>query len=238
MFGLGTIVNVGAIVVGGLLGCAFGGILRPRCRATVQAAMGTAVVFIGGAGTFGEMQKGLVAGGILMMVCSLALGSVLGDWWDLDGRIERLGLWLRRKTGNERDASFANAFVTASLTVCVGAMAIVGSIQDGLQGNPSILYVKSLLDGVIVFVYVSSLGRGAIFSALPVLVLQGGVTLFARFLEPVMTPAAMANLGAVGNLLICCVGINLLRGASMPPIRVADMLPALLVAVAWAFVAG
>ena len=112
--------------------------------------------------------------GGLMLVVSLALGSVLGEWLDLELKLERFAAWIRRVTHNERDGSFINAFVTASLTVCVGAMAIVGSLQDGLKGDTSILYLKSVMDGVIMIVFVASLGRGAIFSAIPIVAYQGG----------------------------------------------------------------
>ena len=128
------------------------------------------------------------------------------------------------------------AFVTASLTVCVEAMAIVGSLQDGLKGDPSILYLKSVMDGVIMIVFVASLGRGAIFSAIPIVAYQGGITLVARFVSPVFTQESMSNISYVGSLLIFCVGWNLIHMDKR--IRVANMLPSLVVAVIWSFVEG
>ena len=241
MIGLGTLANTGTIVLGGVIGLVCGKRLTRRCQQTIVAGMATSVMFIGIAGTFQEMLHAnadgrLVAQGGLMLVVSLALGAVLGEWWKLEARLDGFAAWVRRVTHNEGDGTFVNAFVVSSLTVCVGAMAIVGAIEDGLKGNPSILYLKSVMDGVITVVFVTSLGRGAIFSAIPIFLYQGGITLGSRFLAPVFTPAAMSNLSYVGNLLIFCVGWNLLHGERK--ICVANLLPSLPVAVAWAFAEG
>ena len=136
------------------------------------------------------------------------------------------------KSGNARDKEFVNAFVTASLTVCIGAMAIVGSIQDGLVGDYSVLATKAILDLIIIMVMSCSLGRGAVFSAVPVALFQGSITALAGLLRPAMTEAALANLSLVGNVLIFCVGINLVWGKK---IRVANLLPAIVAAVVAAF---
>ena len=163
----------------------------------------------------------------------VTIGSLLGEWINLDMRMEQFGQWLKQKTGNAKDRLFVDGFVTASLTVCIGAMAIVGSIQDGLTGNYSTLLTKAILDLIIICVMTASMGKGCIFSAIPVAVLQGSVTLLARSIEPVMTDAALSNLSFVGNMLIFCVGINLVFENTR--IKVANMLPAIVVAVAWAF---
>ena len=241
MIGLGTLANTVAIVIGGLVGLACGKRLTERYQKTIVAGMAVSVMFVGVAGTLQEMLHANAAGrlvsqGGLMLVVSLAVGSVLGEWWDLERRLERFAAWIRRITHNEGDGTFINAFVTASLTVCIGAMAIVGSIEDGLKGDPSILYLKSVMDGVIMVVFVTSLGRGAVFSAIPILLYQGGITLGARLLSPVFTPTAMSNLSYVGNLLIFCVGWNLLHTDRR--IRVANMLPSLAVAILWSLVEG
>ena len=131
-------------------------------------------------------------------------------------------------TGNASDKGFVNAFVTASLTVCIGAMAIVGAIQDGVRGDYSILAVKSVLDLIIVAVMASSLGKGCAFSAIPIFMLEGGVTLLASLAAPIMTARAVANISLVGSILIFCVGVNLVWGKTL---RVANMLPALVFAV-------
>lgn len=238
MIGLGTLANTAAIVAGGLLGCVCGKRLTERYQKTIVAGMAMCVMFVGVAGTLQEMFRAtadgrLVSHGGLMLVVSIAAGAVLGEWWNLEEKLERFAAWVRRVTHNEKDGSFINAFVTSSLTVCVGAMAIVGSIEDGLQGHAHILYLKAVMDGVITIVFVASLGRGAIFSAIPIFLYQGGITLASRFLAPVFTPAAMSNLSYVGNLLIFCVGWNLIHANRK--IRVANMLPSLLIAIAWSF---
>ena len=175
----------------------------------------------------------LTATGTMMRILSFILGSVLGSALDLEGRIERFGVWLRKKAGGEGDSRFLSAFLNASLTVCIGAMAVVGAIQDGLFGDHSLLVTKAILDFIIVMVMAASMGRGCAFSAIPVALFQGTITLFARFLQPVMTAQATANLSLTGSILVFCVGVNLVWGKL---IKVADMLPTLIFAVAFAFI--
>ena len=158
------------------------------------------------------------------MVLALALGALAGEFIDLDRRIEQLGAWLKSKADRGGDNQFIQGFVTASLTVCIGAMAIVGAIQDGLTGNAATLYTKAILDFMLVMIFASIYGKGAIFSALPVGVLQGAVTLFAGLLSPVFSQAVIANLSFLGNMLIFCVGVNLCFGNKF---KVANLLPAL-----------
>ena len=160
------------------------------------------------------------------------LEQAIGELLDLDARFETLGTWLRDKTGSSGDARFVDGFVTASLTVCIGAMAIVGSIQDGLAGDWSTLALKGALDAVIVCAMAASMGRGCLFSDLPVAVLQGGVTALATLLHPIMTQTALANLSLVGSALIFCVGVNLIWPRTFKP---ANMLPAIVIAMALAF---
>ena len=199
-------------------------------------AIGVCVVFVGIGGAVQEMMTvtadGLQSGGTMMIVISYALGSLLGEWINLEQRIEQFGSWLKVKTGNAREKRFVDAFVTASLTVSIGAMAIVGSIQDGIYGDHSTLALKAILDMVIICVMSASLGKGCLFATLPVGILQGAVTLLARAIQPVMTDAALANLSLTGSILIFCVGINLLWEKKL---KVANMLPALVIAVLCAF---
>ena len=230
MIGLGTIVNVLAIVAGGFIGLLLKGGLKERYQDGVVKAMGLSTIFIGASGALPGMlvvENNSLAGvsiqETLAMILSLALGTLVGEWLDFDGRLEQLGGWLKAKATRGEDNSFIEGFVTASLTVCIGAMAIVGSIQDGLAGNPSTLFTKSILDFIIVIIFASTYGKGAIFSALPVGVLQGGVTLCAGLLAPVFSPPVIANLSFLGSMLIFCVGINLAFGTKF---RVANMLPA------------
>ena len=140
--------------------------------------------------------------------------------------------FLKSKPGNSGDAAFIDAFVTASLTVCIGAMAIVGAIQDGMSGDYSVLAAKSVLDLVIICVMTASMGKGCIFSLIPVGLLQGSVTALSLVLKPIMTDAALGNLSYVGSILIFCVGLNLVWGKK---VKVANMLPGVVVAVIWAF---
>ena len=173
---------------------------------------------------------GLKTAGTMMMIFSMAIGGVIGEWLNIDRRMKQFGSWLKEKTGNARDASFIDGFVVSSLTVCIGAMAIVGSIQDGIRGDHSILFAKAILDMIIVMVFATTRGKGCIFSAIPVGILQGSVTLLARIIRPLITDTAMANLSYVGSILIFCVGLNLLFDRK---IRVANLLPALVVAAVW-----
>ena len=236
MFGLGTIINVAAIVAGSILGLLFGRFLKESQQDSLTKVCGICVLFIGIGGALEGMltvsaDKVSSGGGLLIIGC-LALGTFVGELLNIEGLFERFGEWLKIKTGNAKDKNFVNGFVTASLTVCIGAMAIVGSIQDGLQGDPSILVTKAVLDLIIIMVMTCSLGKGCGFSAIPVGILQGSVTALAVLIKPLMTDAALLNLSMIGSILIFCVGINLVWGKK---VRVANMLPAILFAIAAAF---
>ena len=236
MVGLGTILNVAAIVAGGLIGLVFSRAISARYQQTLMQAIGVCVIFVGIGGAVQEMMTvtadGLQSGGTMMEVISYAVGSLLGEWIDLERRMEQFGTWLKVKTGNAREKQFVDAFVTASLTVCIGAMAIVGAIQDGLSGDHSTLALKAMLDMVIICVMSASMGKGCLFAAIPVGILQGAVTLLARAIQPLMTEAALANLSLTGSILIFCVGVNLLWEKKL---KVANMLPSIVVAVILAF---
>lgn len=236
MYGLGTIINTGAIVAGGLAGILFGRFLKENVQDTLSKCCGVSTLMIGIAGALEKMltlENGAISsGGSMLLVLCLTVGGVIGELLNLEGAFECFGRWLKEKTGNAKDKGFVNAFVTASLTVCIGAMAIVGSIQDGLTGDYSVLATKAVLDFIIIMVMSCSLGPGAAFSAIPVAILQGSVTALAGLVRPVMTETALNNLSLVGSVLIFCVGINLLWGKK---IRVANLLPAIVLAVAAAF---
>ena len=236
MFGLGTILNTAAIVLGGLLGSVFGRRMQSRFQDSLGIVCGVCVLFIGIAGALEGMlsvSDGAIASGRSMfIVICLALGTLIGELLNIEDAFTRFGEWLKLKTGNARDSRFVDAFVTASLTVSIGAMAIVGSIQDGIFGDWSILGTKAVLDLIIILVMTCSMGKGCAFSAIPVLVLQGGMTALARLIRPIMTAAALANLSLLGSILIFCVGLNLVWG---PKVRVANLLPSLVLGVAAAF---
>ena len=167
-----------------------------------------------------------------MLIASLAIGALIGEWINLEYHMEQFGDWLKRKTKNTGDVHFVNGFVTTSLTICIGAMAVVGSIQDGVSGDYSILTTKAILDLVIVMVMTASLGKGCIFAAIPVALFQGTITLLATFLQPLLTGQALANLSLTGSVLIFCVGVNLVFGKK---IKGANLLPAIRLAVLYAY---
>lgn len=236
MVGLGTIINSAAIIVGGVFGHMFGKILNERIQDSLQKASGICVLFIGIAGAMEGMLKlsgsSLSAGRSMLIVASLALGALVGEILNIEHGFERFGEWLKVKTGNAKDKSFVEGFVTASLTVCIGAMAVVGSIKDGISGDYSILVTKAILDLIIITVMTCSLGKGCAFSAIPVAVFQGLITALARLIKPLMRDGALANLSLIGSILIFCVGVNLVWDKR---IKVANLLPSLVFAVAIAF---
>ncbi len=238
MIGLGTIINAAAIVAGGLAGHLTGRLFRrEEQQDALTKACGISTLFIAIAGAMQGMLKiegtALVSGKAMLVVLCLAIGTMIGELIGIEKGFERFGEWLKQKSGNSGDKQFVNAFVTASLTVCIGAMAIVGAIQDGILGDYSTLSVKAVLDFIIVAVMTSSMGKGCAFSAIPVLILEGGVTLLARLVSPIMTDLAIAYLSLIGSVLIFCVGVNLVWGKKL---RVANMLPAVLLAILAAYI--
>lgn len=233
MVGLGTLINVVGIIAGGVFGVLVGNRLSLRMQETLLAATGMSVVALGLAGTLSQMfsveGSAITTSGTIMLVISLAAGAILGELADLDGAIARLGHWLQVKSRSTGDSMFVTGFVNASVTVSIGAMAILGAIDDGL-GKPSILIAKALLDAIIIAVMAASQGRGCIFSAIPVAIFQGFFTLVGFFGGAALPEQALSNLSLVGSLLIACVGLNILRERK---IRVANLLPALVIATVW-----
>lgn len=222
--GLGTLINVAGIIVGGLIGLFGGKLLTEGIRRTLQDACALAVIFLGADGALKNLDT-------MLLIASLIGGGLVGAIVDVDGKFERLGIWLRARSGNDGDSKFINAFVTASLTVCIGAMAVIGAINDRLLNDATILIAKSALDLIIILVMTASLGKGCIFSCVSVGLFQGSLTFCAGFIEPLMTEVALANLSSVGNVLIFGVGVNLLFPERK--IRVANLLPALIIACLW-----
>lgn len=236
--GIGILANVLGIVGGGLLGLGCGRLISERFQKAIMMACAVAVIFLGLTGTVKEMLQIGADGGVTLvgtncMLASLIGGAVIGEAIDLEDRMERFGHWLQQKTGSGGDTRFVEGFVTASLTVCIGAMAVIGSINDRLLSDPSVLFAKTVIDAVIVMIMTSALGKGCIFSAISVGIFQGIIFLLAGFLEPIMTPAALKSLSAVGNILIFCVGTNIF---GLPHVRIANLLPALVIAVVWVLV--
>lgn len=237
MLGLGTFYNALGVVFGGLLGLLIGQRLSEDFHETLLKVTGVAVFVLGIAGTLENMLvvhgSHVESHGSMMLILSLVIGTVIGELLKIEEGFERLGTWLKEKTGNEGDSSFVDAFMTTALTICIGAMAVVGAVQDGLTGDTSTLLAKAILDMVIVLVLTVSKGKGAIFAVVPLVILQGLITLLAHLIAPIMTPQALSNLSLVGSSLILCVGINLIWGKR---IKVANLLPAVLIAIIWAFV--
>ena len=236
MTGLGTVINSASIVAGGLVGYFAGKFFRPEQQESLNKACGISVIFIAVAGAMQEMLKiegaEIVSGKSMLVVLCLALGTIMGELFGIEKGFENFGGWLKKKSGNSGDSTFVNAFVTASLTVSIGAMAVVGAIQDGLLGDFSTLAVKSVLDFIIIAVMTSAMGKGAVFSAIPVFVFEGAMTLLAKLVSPLMTPAALEYLSLIGSVLIFCIGVNLVWGKKL---KVANMLPSVILAVAAAY---
>jgi uncharacterized membrane protein YqgA involved in biofilm formation len=219
----GTIINVAAIVVGSLIGIFFGARLSDKLKSTIIAGMGLFLVAMG-------IQMFLKTENSLIVLAAILLGTLLGEWWRIEDGLHKLGEFLERKFSREQDDSnrFVRGFMTASLLFCVGPVAILGSIQDGLTGNYNLLAVKSVLDGFASIAFASTLGIGVAFSSLIILIYQGGISLMATQLDALITTNMMNELTATGGILLVGVGISSLL--EIKKIRVGNMLPALLVA--------
>ena len=226
MIGLGTAINIGLIIAGSLCGFAFGRFMKENLKQTLMMVSGIIVLLLGMSG--GTLQTT----GPMLMIISMVAGAVIGELIDLNRWITVFGDWVKAKTGNTGDPQFTHAFITASLTFTVGAMGVLGSIQDGLTGNYQTLLLKGILDGIIVMVMVSSMGKGALFSFIPVGITQWIITAMAHIAAPLMTPSAIDNLSYVGSILIFCVGIDLIWPGK---IRIANLLPAIFVAMGLTF---
>ena len=237
MPGLGTIVNAAAIVAGGLFGLLCGKFMKPRIQESLTMACGVCVIFLGTAGAMEKMLSAaadgtITSGGTMTLIASLVLGALIGEIINIEAAMERFGAWLRKVSHSEGAGGFVGGFVNASLTVCVGALAVVGSIQDGILGDHSTLFAKAVRDLIIVMVMTAASCKGCIFSAIPVAIFQGTITALSKLLEPVMTQHALDNLSLVGSVMIFCVGVNLVWGKKF---RVANMLPGLVLAEVCAF---
>jgi uncharacterized membrane protein YqgA involved in biofilm formation len=255
MPGIGVLTNIGAVLLGTAIGLAFGKLIGERFHAIAFSAMGLAVMLIGlsmalgGLADLGDTAVGSYAA--LVLVGCLVVGSLLGEALKIEYWLERFGLWLQAKVGkapmlvptegagaedDETDGghTLVEGFVTASLLFCTGAMTVLGSLQDGL-GDPSLLMLKSLLDGTAAVALATALGAGVGLSVIPILVLQGGIALGASALEPFITPAVIAAIEAVGGALILAIGLDLVKIKRLP---VGNMLPAVFLAAAVGYLLG
>lgn len=237
MRGLGTIINVLAIVAGSGLGLLFKKGISERFRNIMTQSCGLAVIFIGLAGALEMMFSvnggKLVSGGGMLIVISLLLGGLCGELINIEKRLDSLGEKLKSKVKRKGDGNFVEGFVTASLVVCVGAMAICGPIDEALTGDSTTLIIKSILDFIIVMVFASVYGLGVMFSALAVGVYQGFFTVFGVLISGFMSDTLISSLSGIGSILIFAVGVNLIRPKT---IRVGNFLPALVVPVLYQLV--
>lgn len=210
MHGLGTVVNVATILVGGLIGIFSGKLLNERLKDTIMQALALVVLFIGISGIIAGVTKDdFSAHYTMVIIISLVLGTLISSIIDIEKHLENFGTWCEKKAG-AYSANFAEGFVTASLVFCVGAMAIVGSLEDGLSGNFSTLFAKSAIDGVAALIFASTLGVGVVFSAFAVGVYQGFITALSIFVAPLLTEGVISQMSITGSLLIMAIGINML----------------------------
>ena len=228
MIGLGTIVNAGAILAGATVGLRLGGGLPRRFEHTVMQALGLCTFFIGVGGAVSGLLT--VENGVLstqhtmLLVLCMVLGALAGEALNIEKRLDSFGVWCQTHlSGGGDDGKFVQGFVTASLLFCVGAMAIVGALEDGLNGNPSILIAKAMLDGVSSVIFAATLGKGVYLSVLPLLAYQGGITLLARFIRPWMTDTLISQMSCLGSVLIFAIGFNLMFDKK---VKVGNLLPA------------
>ena len=217
---LGTIVNTAAVIVGALLGLLLKKGLPERLQDVIMKGLALCVLLIGISGAL-KGQNTLIA------ILSIVIGSIIGEWIDIDRRLNRLGQRIEaRFTKGGGEQTVARAFVTSSLLFCVGAMAIVGSLQSGLSGNHEMIFTKSMLNGVASVIFASSLGYGVLFSAAAVFVYQGAIVLLAQWVAPLLSDVVIAEMTCTGSLLIIALGLNMLGVTKM---KVANYLPALLI---------
>jgi len=218
------LINIFAVLAGGFLGTWLGERLPERMRETIMHGLGMVTLIVG-------VQLALKTQNIIVVLASILVGAILGEWWRIDLGLERASEWLRGRVAGRLSGRnlerFSEGFVTASLVFCVGPMTILGSIQDGLTGDYSLLAIKSVLDGFAALAFASSLGLGVVFSALTVLVYQGGLSLLAGLAQNLLSDAMIREMSATGGVMILAIGLLLL---GLKRIRVANLLPGLIIA--------
>ena len=218
---IGTLINCAAIIAGSLLGLLLRRGMKDSIAKTVMQGVGMSVILIGVTGAIETSNT-------LLVILSMVIGGVLGAWIDIDAKMNLLGAWAQRKLtrGDDENNAFAKGFVTASLVYCVGAMAVVGSLDSGIRGDHSTLIAKAALDGVTAIIFSSSLGIGVMLSAVPVLIYQGAIALLGNAIAPLLSDIVVTEMSAVGGLLIMGIGVNMLLDTE---IKVANLLPAIII---------
>lgn len=232
MIGIGTIINMTAILIGSTIGMFLQNGLKERFRNTIMTALGLSTMFIGITGALSGIFS--IEGGKLntnhtmLMIISLTMGALLGELIDIETRLERMGELCKKtlRVSGKKGENFVEGFVNSSLLVCVGAMAIIGSLQDGLTGDASMLFAKSILDGIAMIIFASTLGVGVYFSAIPLGIYQGSITLSAKWIQPYLSDQLISNISFVGSILIFAIGINLVFGKK---IKTGNLLPAIII---------
>ncbi|MDR7869409.1 MAG: DUF554 domain-containing protein [Tissierellaceae bacterium] len=222
---LGTIVNSIVVIVGSILGIILKNGINERYKNTIIDGISLALVIIG-------IMGGIKTQNLVLVVISLAIGGLIGEAIDIEGRLDRLGEKAESYFG-QGDSNFAKAFVNATLVFCIGAMAIVGSLESGLTGNHETLYAKSTMDGIFAVIFASSLGIGTAFAAIPIFIYQGSITLLASYLKDILTPELINEMSAIGGILIIGIGINMLN---IKKIKVGNLLPAVVIPLIYYFI--
>ena len=220
MKGLGTILNIVTVLIGGSLGLLIGNRLQKNIHEAVISVTGFISLVMG-------MQMALQTKNILIVLISLMIGIVIGELVDIDGKLVRLSEMVEKKFSKGEKGNFARAFLTSSIVFCVGPLTIIGSLKDGLSGDYSLLSFKAILDGFTAIAFAAALGTGVLFTSFTILIVQGGLTVFASFFSGFLTEAAIAELSGVGGVMILSIGLNIL---GVKKFKTANMLPALCIA--------
>ncbi|WP_374055337.1 DUF554 domain-containing protein [Rossellomorea sp. FM04394] len=219
---LGTLVNGACIIIGTLLGKVLHRIPEDM-KGTVMKAIGLAVIVLG-------LQMGLKSENFLIVIISLALGAAWGEWMNLEDKLNSLGNWLERKLGSNKETSISQGFVTATLIFVIGAMAVIGSLDSGIRGDHDVLLTKSIIDGFTSLILTTTLGIGVMFSAIPVVLYQGFIALFAtqihQWVPQELMDAYIVEMTSAGGIMIFAIGLNLI---GVTKIRVANLLPGIIV---------
>ncbi len=221
---MGTIINAIAILLGGAMGLLFRKRLPDRISQTTLQVLGLFTMVVG-------LNMAIQSKNLILVLISLVAGAILGEWMNIEGRLERFGEWLEKKL-HVTEGSPAKGFIYASLLFCVGSMAIVGSITDGIKGDPSILVTKAMMDGIISIPFAASMGFGVLGSAFPVLLYQGSITLLAWKVQSLFTPVMIGELTSVGGVIVMGIGMNIL---GLHKVRVGNFIPALLLIIVLLF---
>ena len=215
---LGTIVNVGTIILGSIIGVLLNKGIKDSYKNTIMTGIGISVIVIGMAG-------GMESNNTILVILSVVLGSLIGEALAIQTKLDNLGDKLQGRLGGA-ESTFSKGFVTATLIFCIGAMAIVGALESGLSGNHTTLFAKSIIDGITAIILASTLGIGVAFSAIPVFLYQGSITLLANYLKDILSQQLVTEMSAVGGILIIAIGINILE---LKNIKVGNMIPAIFI---------